>query len=240
MQDSTIIEANLDGTTFRTRVNDALLTLSTAYYGTADPANSATLAVGPGTLWWDESQSPPVLKVRNATDTAWVELLDLAGAPGAPLQTVLDGYLSLAGGTMTGALTLSGAPTLGTHAATKTYVDSLSRPAPVRFAVAGSASVSNKVASALLDVSGNVSALRAWADTAPVGAALVATVVRKRAGSADDSRSISVTAGQNAASLPVSPVMAVAAGDRLQLDITGVGSTTPGGNDLLVTATVSP
>lgn len=38
-------------------------------------------------------------------------------------QTALDAKLELAGGTMTGALTLSGAPTSDLHAATKLYVD---------------------------------------------------------------------------------------------------------------------
>jgi hypothetical protein len=38
-------------------------------------------------------------------------------------QTALDAKLALAGGTMTGALTLSGAPTSDLHAATKAYVD---------------------------------------------------------------------------------------------------------------------
>jgi len=40
-------------------------------------------------------------------------------------QTALDAKLALAGGTMTGALTLSGAPTSDLHAATKLYVDGL-------------------------------------------------------------------------------------------------------------------
>lgn len=40
-------------------------------------------------------------------------------------QTALDAKLGLAGGTLTGALTLSGAPTSDLHAATKQYVDGL-------------------------------------------------------------------------------------------------------------------
>ncbi len=40
-------------------------------------------------------------------------------------QTALDAKLDLAGGTMTGALTLSGAPTQALHAATKAYADSI-------------------------------------------------------------------------------------------------------------------
>ena len=41
-------------------------------------------------------------------------------------QTALDAKLALAGGTMTGALTLSGAPSSDLHAATKAYVDNVS------------------------------------------------------------------------------------------------------------------
>ncbi len=41
-------------------------------------------------------------------------------------QTALDAKLSLSGGTMTGALTLSGAPSSDLHAATKAYVDNVS------------------------------------------------------------------------------------------------------------------
>jgi hypothetical protein len=39
------------------------------------------------------------------------------------LQTALDSKLNLTGGTLTGNLTLAGVPTIGLHAATKTYVD---------------------------------------------------------------------------------------------------------------------
>lgn len=46
-------------------------------------------------------------------------------ALGSKVKTELDKKLNLAGGTMTGALTLSGAPTANLHAATKAYVDSV-------------------------------------------------------------------------------------------------------------------
>ena len=45
---------------------------------------------------------------------------------GQKTKVELDKKLALAGGTMTGALTLSGAPTNSLHAATKAYVDSVS------------------------------------------------------------------------------------------------------------------
>ena len=44
---------------------------------------------------------------------------------GQKTKVELDKKLALAGGTMTGALTLSGAPTASLHAATKAYVDSV-------------------------------------------------------------------------------------------------------------------
>jgi len=48
---------------------------------------------------------------------------------GQKTKIELDKKLALAGGTMTGALTLSGAPTASLHAATKAYVDSVSSTA---------------------------------------------------------------------------------------------------------------
>ena len=45
---------------------------------------------------------------------------------GQKTKVELDKKLALAGGTMTGALTLSGAPTSSLHAATKAYVDTAS------------------------------------------------------------------------------------------------------------------
>jgi hypothetical protein len=61
-------------------------------------------------------------------------------------QTALDAKLSLSGGTMTGALTLSGAPTQDAHAATKAYVDNVSAGInfhqPVRVATTGNITLS--------------------------------------------------------------------------------------------------
>lgn len=48
---------------------------------------------------------------------------------GSKTKTELDKKLALAGGTLTGNLTLSGAPTSNLHAATKAYVDSVSSTA---------------------------------------------------------------------------------------------------------------
>jgi hypothetical protein len=57
-------------------------------------------------------------------DVSATELGYVNGVTSA-IQTQLDGKLALSGGTLTGLLTLSGAPTLDLHAATKQYVDGL-------------------------------------------------------------------------------------------------------------------
>lgn len=56
--------------------------------------------------------------------THWVGDLRVS-LPGSAVE-ILTGYLPLTGGTLTGALTLPGAPTQDLHAATKAYVDSTS------------------------------------------------------------------------------------------------------------------
>lgn len=60
-------------------------------------------------------------RVADVSDT---EIGYLNGVTSA-IQTQIDNKLSLSGGTLTGALTLSGAPTVDLHAATKAYVDSV-------------------------------------------------------------------------------------------------------------------
>ena len=55
----------------------------------------------------------------SATELGYVDGVTSA------IQTQLDAKLALSGGTMTGALTLSGAPTVDLHAATKAYVDNV-------------------------------------------------------------------------------------------------------------------
>lgn len=65
--------------------------------------------------------SPKINEDVVVTATA-TELNYVDGVTSA-IQTQLDNKLALAGGTMTGLLTLSGAPTSALHAATKAYVD---------------------------------------------------------------------------------------------------------------------
>ena len=70
-----------------------------------------------------------IANLNDSAPTALNTLNELAAALGddanfsATITTALGTKLPLAGGTLTGALTLSGAPTSALHAATKTYVD---------------------------------------------------------------------------------------------------------------------
>ena len=61
----------------------------------------------PGQLWFDGSNN---YKFRNSSNTAW--------------NLLTDGTLLLTGGTLTGNVVLSVAPTLSNHLTTKGYVDS--------------------------------------------------------------------------------------------------------------------
>jgi len=178
--------------------------------------------------------------VRDAANTSWVTLLKLDGTPGPAILALINAMLPLAGGTMLGPLVLAGAPTTGLHAATKTYVDATSRPAPLRFLVQGNASVASKIAQALVEQDCKLTDIWMYGETAPVGAGLTVTLTRKRVSVADDSRSATIATGTNAIHSVVGSPMALLAGDRVQLGITSVGSTTPGGNALLVTGTLAP
>jgi hypothetical protein len=70
-----------------------------------------------------DSSGQLVIDGTSVTATA-TELNYVDGVTSA-IQTQLDSKLNLSGGTMTGALTLSGAPTADNHATTKIYVDEL-------------------------------------------------------------------------------------------------------------------
>jgi len=241
-QESTVIEEGLDGTSFRNRVNEALVSVGTTYAGPTDPNEIPGITVEEGFQWIDTNTSPWLYKLYVPTASAavagWLTLWEIdptTGAinPGATLQALLDGKLSLAGGTMTGAITLPGNPSGALEAAPKQYVDTVSRPAPIRFQIRGNAEVQNNVVQVLVSEDSQFNAVHMWADDAPVGSDLVIEVTRLR-GVTTDSRSAEILDGTTSRVKSVTSLELVAGG-RVRVDITGVGSTTPGGNDLLVT-----
>ena len=73
-QTSSFVIANDAGAAVRARINEVIAALQSTSAGASAP--TATIA---GMLWVDTSVSPPVLRRRNATDTAWDALLDAAG-----------------------------------------------------------------------------------------------------------------------------------------------------------------
>ena len=74
MQTSSFTIANDAGAAVRGRINEVIAALQSTSAGASAP--TATTA---GMLWVDTSASPPVLRRRNATDTAWDALLDATG-----------------------------------------------------------------------------------------------------------------------------------------------------------------
>jgi len=109
----------LDGTIVNGDINDsAAISQSKISNLTTDLAAKAPLA---GPTFTGTVVLPSTTSVGDVSAT---ELGYVNGVTSA-IQTQLDDKLSKTGGTMTGALTLSGAPTSDLHAATKLYVDNV-------------------------------------------------------------------------------------------------------------------
>ena len=219
-------------------INAAIVAVQTFSYGPNDPAETGVNDVRPGYVWTDTSATHPVtgaaaIKVRDAANAAWVVIGYVDGRPATAAQALLDLKLALSGGTMTGDLELAGDPDAALKAATKQYVDSVSRPAPVRFFQLGNASVQQGVAFAIIEQNCNLTDIVAAVLTAPVGADLIVTITRfGQSGSA--SRSATIVDGTTFINAAVTP-LAFVPGDFARFDISQVGSTTPGGNPIAVT-----
>ena len=125
----------LDGVTsaIQTQINDKLssATAASTYAPIASPTFTGTVS----------GISKSMVGLGNVDNTS-----DANKPVSTATQTALDAKLSLAGGTMTGALTLSGAPTQDAHAATKAYVDNVTAGInfhqPVRVATTGNITLS--------------------------------------------------------------------------------------------------
>jgi hypothetical protein len=99
-----------------------------AFARTADrltPAGAADLE--DRLLPYEDVEGTRVLTGPLQIDDATINHLRVGATPSSPDDVVplsfLAGYLPIGGGTLTGALTLAGAPTAANHAATKAYVD---------------------------------------------------------------------------------------------------------------------
>lgn len=122
----------------------------------------------------------------------------------------------------------------------RTDFDSLNQQATelLTFFIPGVLTTGAKKASALVPMAGVITDVRAYADTAPTGATLIADVNKNGTTifTTQGNRPTVAIAG-NASSTTAPDVTAVAAGDRISVDIDQIGSGTAG-SDLHVTVTI--
>jgi hypothetical protein len=112
--------------------NGATFTIVSFLPGSAiitNPAATAPASPALGQLWQDISQTPDELKMWDGANWVRTDPLGITQTTGDArylrIVTAASTYLALAGGTLTGDLTLPGAPTATNMAATKGYVDTL-------------------------------------------------------------------------------------------------------------------
>ena len=105
------LQGNLDLNDFNiTQDGNAVGNLRVSATAPANPVN--------GTRWFDTESGRTYIYYTDEDSSGWVDTTPTYVQVGTS-----DEAVPLAGGTMTGALTLSGAPTNSLHAATKAYVD---------------------------------------------------------------------------------------------------------------------
>ena len=119
IKDGAVTNAKLAGSIAQSKITDLVSNLSAKLESSTAATTYAPIAspTFTGTVSGVTKSHVGLGNVDNTTDA----LKPVSTAT----QTALDAKLALAGGTMTGALTLSGAPSADLHAATKAYVDNV-------------------------------------------------------------------------------------------------------------------
>jgi hypothetical protein len=91
-------------------------------------SDTPPVGVPDSAMWWDSDIGKLFVRYNDGTSTQWVEAVPV---PAIDYSDVVR----KSGDTMTGALILSGAPTVSLQAATKAYVDSNTVASPVSYTV---------------------------------------------------------------------------------------------------------
>jgi len=175
------------------------------------------------------------LMLRNVALDPETKALKIRSLVTAPPET----YVLKAGDTMTGLLTLSGAPTTDLHAATKKYVDDFSITQGITFVIPGVAVVKTKATQVLIPGSLTTPKVIIYSDQAPTGASLIVDINKNGTTiftTQANRPAIAVSGHYDESGTP--NVTSFVKGDRVSVDIDQIGSSTPGGNDLLVTIIV--
>ncbi len=121
----------LDGTIVNSDINASAAIDKTKISGTAitagDTGTVTSTMIADGTIVNGDINATAAIDWTKLAISSTVSATELGYVDGvtSAIQTQLNARLPLAGGTMTGALTLSAAPTSDLHAATKLYVDNV-------------------------------------------------------------------------------------------------------------------
>jgi hypothetical protein len=104
--------ANQAGALFRAALNTVLGKLQRNYYGTTDPSSASEST--PGMFWMDTNGANPILKVRNASDTAWGSGFRVEASAVVWVGSVESAAATLTGGTMNGVVIGGSTPAAAT------------------------------------------------------------------------------------------------------------------------------
>jgi hypothetical protein len=107
----------------------------------------------------------------------------------------------------------------------------------LRFCIQGNASVASKVIQVLMEnTARTITRVQAYADTAPVGADLIIDININGTSiwASTPANRLKITAGSNSGNQTSFDTASIPANTRVSVDIDQVGSSTPGGNDLLI------
>ena len=219
-------------------INGTLDVTSTRITNVTDPTSNQDAATK---KYVDDQVSGLVDSAPNALNT----LNELAAAIGddanfsTTITNSIAAKLPLAGGTMTGALTLSGAPTSTLHATTKTYVDTnfLSKTSTSAQTMASAIDMgTNKITSSTAPSTGNDLTNKTYVDTQFAAAGNAAASATAAAASATAAATSETNAATSASAASTSETNAAASASTAAINAQAEASTATTAKNDAVTA----